>query len=378
MKNILITGGAGFIGSNLALKLITKGYKVKILDNLSIQIHGEVPEKTSPLYNSIKDKVVFIRGSVLSKNDWVKAIEGQDAIIHLAAETGTGQSMYKIKKYIDTNVSGTALMLEALLSKKHQIQKIILASSRAVYGEGKYLCDRHGIVYPQQRQENNLLHGDYECKCPFCNDKITLLPTSEDSIISPTSIYGMSKFSQESILQIMSHVIKVPVVIFRYQNVFGPGQSLTNPYTGILSIFSSLIKCGDTINIFEDGQESRDFVYINDVVKATILGLEMEQANNNIFNVGSGIPYSVIYVAETLIKMYKSNTTLKISGNFRTGDIRHNFADLDLIKNKLGYKPTSTFEYGIQHFVEWVNENNISQNKFQNSINEMKNRGLLK
>ena len=378
MKNILITGGAGFIGSNLALKLLKKGYQVCVLDSLSPQIHGINPEKSSPLYNSIKNKVEFILGDVTDKTVLEKAIQNQDAIIHLAAETGTGQSMYEIKKYCDVNVGGTALLLDILANQSHAIQKLIVASSRAIYGEGKYRCSEHGIVYPEARKDIDMQQGDFECKCPLCKKPIAFLPTDEESKIHPTSVYGITKQNQEQMVLTVCQSLKIPAVAFRYQNVYGPGQSLTNPYTGILSIFSTQIRNNNDINIFEDGKESRDFVYIDDIVDATILGLEKEEANYEVFNVGADRPVDVLSVAESLRKNYKSDVAINITGNYRIGDIRHNYADLLKIKSKLGFIPEYNFHQGISLFCNWVAQQEVMEDKYQISINEMKNRGLYK
>jgi dTDP-L-rhamnose 4-epimerase len=343
MKNVLITGGAGFIGSNLALKLISKGYQITVLDNLSVQIHGEDPIKTSPLYKSICDKVNFINGTVTSKEDWVKAIKDQDVIVHLAAETGTGQSMYEIHKYVDVNISGTALMLDILANNQHSVKKIVVASSRAIYGEGKYTCQVHGIVYPVERVDGDMAKGDFTCKCPICGVQVDLLPTCEDSKLHPTSVYGITKLNQEQMVLTVGKSLGIPAVAFRYQNVYGPGQSLSNPYTGILSIFSTRIKNGNDISVFEDGKESRDFVYIDDIVDATVLGIENENANYNVFNVGTGERTDVLTVANTLIDKYNIPVEVKVTGNYRLGDIRDNYADLSKIKNLLGFSPTVLF-----------------------------------
>jgi len=378
MKNILITGGAGFIGSNIALKLIEKGQKVTVLDNLSPQIHGVNPELTSPLYKSIINKVNFINGSVTSREDWLKAIDGQDAIIHLAAETGTGQSMYEIQKYIDVNIGGTATMLDILANQPHQIKKIVVAASRAIYGEGKYKCSDHGIVYPTERLDEDMAKGDFQCKCPICNKDVEILSTTEDSKIHPTSVYGITKQNQEQLVLTVCKSLGIAAVGYRYQNVYGPGQSLSNPYTGILSIFSTRIKNGNSINIFEDGKETRDFVFIDDVADATILGLEKSEANDQVYNVGTGIATDVITVADTLSRFYGRETPIQISGNYRLGDIRHNFADITKIKSELGFEPKWSFDKGIEAFTNWVNQQEIPEDKYESSIEEMKKKGLYK
>lgn len=377
MKNILITGGAGFIGSNLALNLINRGYNVTVLDNLSPQIHGENPIETSPLFLSIKNKVKFILGTVTSEDDWKKAIRGQDAIVHYAAETGTGQSMYEVKKYIDVNVSGTAIMLDLLVNIEHNVQKVIVASSRSIYGEGKYISEELGVVYPKHRVAEDMDKKDFEPHFPG-SSKLKLVATDENSKIHPSSVYGITKQNQEQMVLTVCPTIGVSGVAFRYQNVYGPGQSLKNPYTGILSIFSTQIKNGNSINIFEDGKETRDFVYIDDVVDATILGLEKEEANNQVFNVGTGVATDVITVANGLAKNYGQEVPITISGNYRLGDIRHNYADLTKIRSILGFEPKISFEEGLRKFTEWVNTQEVQKDRYSQSIEEMRVKGLYK
>lgn len=377
-KNVLVTGGAGFIGSNIVLKLLTKGYGVVVLDSLSEQIHGVNPDKTSPLFQSIKDKVVFIKGDVNNRSDWVKALVGVDYIIHLAAETGTGQSMYEIKKYVDTNIGGTALLLDILTNTKHNVKRVVVAESRAIYGEGKYHCPNCGDVYPLERKDEDMAKGDFECKCPICGGEVELVATTEDSTIHPSSVYGISKQVQGQLVHLVCKSIGVESVSFRYQNVYGPGQSLSNPYTGILSIFSTRIKNGNGINVFEDGMETRDFVYIEDVVDATILGMEVPEANGHVFNIGTGVATDVLTVANTLCKKYGVNVPITVSGNYRLGDIRHNFADISAARQILGFVPKWKFSDGIEQFTNWVNMQDVQTDNYEASIEEMKNKGLYK
>ena len=265
MKNILITGGAGFIGSNLTRKLVEKGFQVTVLDNLSKQIHGE--NQNSTLYLSIKDIATFIKGDVCNKSDWQKALRNQDAVIHLAAETGTGQSMYEISRYNEVNILGTTHLLDILANENHSIKKMIIASSRSIYGEGKYLCKNDGVLYPNQRKDIDMSKGKFNLVCNKCNEPLQLLATDEDSKVHPSSIYGITKQQQEQMILLMGKTLNIPAVALRYQNVYGPGQSLSNPYTGILSIFSTRLLNGNDIDLYEDGQESRDFVFIDDVVR---------------------------------------------------------------------------------------------------------------
>jgi dTDP-L-rhamnose 4-epimerase len=378
IKNVLISGGAGFIGSNLALALINKEYRVTILDNLSEQIHGDSPEKTSSLYKNIEGKVHFFRGSVTNRNDWLSVLQNQDAVIHLAAETGTGQSMYEIEKYTHVNVGGTALLLDILTNIHHQIKKVIVASSRAIYGEGKYNCLSCGIVFPLSRDDKDMSQHDFECKCPKCGGTVQLVATTEDSLIHPNSVYGITKQTQENLVMTVCPAITIHPVALRYQNVYGVGQSLSNPYTGILSVFSTRIKNRHDINIFEDGKESRDFIYIDDTVTATILALEKDEANGHIFNVGTGKTIDVQTVASMLIEKYHSNIKSHISGNYRNGDIRHNFADISKINKLLGFVPQFNFEQGIHKFVEWVDKQPVKEDKYEVSIKEMKEKGFYK
>ena len=375
MKKILITGGAGFIGSSLCDKLFDKGYIITVLDNLSPQIHGN---KESFLFKRIKNKCIFIKGDVRCKEDWKKAIKGQEIIIHLAAETGTGQSMYEKSKYFDVNVKGTEYMLELLRQKNHKVEKIIVASSRAIYGEGKYICMNHGVVYPSTRNEIDMKRGDFNPKSDFCSSTLQLVATDEKSRIHPSSIYGITKQKQEELILSAGKSLNIPVVAFRYQNVYGPGQSLSNPYTGILSVFSTRILNNNNIDVYEDGEQSRDFVYIEDVVDATILGIEKESANGEAFNVGSGEASSVREIAEYLKISYDSSINILISGKFRLGDIRHNFADLTKIKNRLGYIPKYNLKKGISEFVCWVKTQEIMLDKYEESIEELKQKGFIK
>lgn len=378
MKTVLITGGAGFIGSNLALKLIEQGYTISVLDNLSPQIHGIAPDETSPLFISIKDKVRFIKGSVLSKGDWLKALHNVEAVIHLAAETGTGQSMYDIERYINTNIGGTALLLDILTNTKHNVKKVLVAESRAMYGEGKYICSKCGVVYPNERLDEDMAIGNIECKCPKCEGEVLQVATTEDSEIHPSSVYGITKQVQGQLVHLICKALGIESVSFRYQNVYGPGQSLSNPYTGILSIFSTRIKNGNGIVIFEDGRETRDFVYIDDVVNATILGLITPGISGNAFNIGTGVPIDVLTVAYTLMKCYHTDVPVTISGNYRIGDIRHNYADISKARAFLRYEPKWTFDSGIVKFVDWVNKQNVQQDNYEISINEMREKGLYK
>jgi dTDP-L-rhamnose 4-epimerase len=377
-SKILVTGGAGFIGANLCIALLEKGYQVTVLDNLSKQIHGNNPFEESALYNLIKGKVNFIHGDVTNELDWNKAILDNEVIVHLAAETGTGQSMYQIKKYIDVNIGGTSILLDILANTKHFVRKVVIASSRAIYGEGKYLSKTLGVVYPLSRLNENLALGKFEVNYENVDEELTLLATDENSKIHPTSVYGITKQNQEQMVMTVCPTLNIPAVAFRYQNVYGPGQSLQNPYTGIISIFSTQIKNNSPLNVFEDGKESRDFVFIDDVIEATIAGIENDKANNQVFNVGTGEATTVLEVANALVESYKSEVNIIITGNYRLGDIRHNFADISKIKQLLDFTPSTNFKTGIKKFANWVETQAIKKSNYEQSIIEMKEKGLLK
>lgn len=377
MKNILITGGAGFIGSNVANRLVKKGYRVTVLDVLSPQIHGSDPE-TSDLYRSLSPEIDFIKGSVTDIKDVSRAVKGQDIILHLAAETGTGQSMYEIKKYVSTNIGGTALILDYLANNRTNVRKMVVAESRAIYGEGKYECTVCGDVYPGSRDVDTMIAGNFECTCPNCGRTVSLVPTTEDSTVHPTSVYGLTKHVQGELVHMVCKAIGIDSVSLRYQNVYGPGQSLRNPYTGILSIFSTLICNGQGINIFEDGSESRDFVYIDDVANATVRAIETEDITGMSFNIGSGKAIAVREVAETLCREFGVDVPLTVSGNFKIGDIRHNIADISLAKKELGYSPEWLFDRGIHEFCAWVKTQKIGKSQYIESLREMQDKGLIK
>jgi len=377
MAKVLITGGSGFIGSNLAASLVSKGHSVRVLDNLSEQIHGADPD-SSPLYTSIKGIVDFVRADIRDRKHLTLALDGMEVVVHLAAETGTGQSMYAIEKYVDVNVGGTGLLLDIIANGNGKAKKIVVASSRAIYGEGKYNCPTHGIQFPGSRVPSRMEQGDFELHCPICDSVCTSLPTDEESALSPASVYGVTKLTQEQLTLNVASALGIPACALRYQNVYGPGQSLSNPYTGILSIFSTRMLNGNGINIFEDGTESRDFVYIDDVVSATVAAIETDFCGTMSLNVGSGSATDVLTIANLLKKHLKIEVPIEISGKFRVGDIRHNRADLRRIEKLLNFKPSMGINEGLKTFTEWVQSQQITEDGYEKSIEELKSKGLYK
>lgn len=369
----LITGGAGFIGTNLANALVRRGHRVTVMDNFSPQIHGDHPN-----LSGLSDEVQVMKGDVRSRDDLVRAIEGQTNIVHLAAETGTGQSMYEIDRYTDVNVGGTSRLLDLLTNMPNQVERLVIASSRAIYGEGKHRCDEHGIVYPGARSEADMAQRDFAVKCPVCNRATECLSTDEGSRIHPSSVYGITKQVQEQLVLTVGKSLGLHAAALRYQNVYGPGQSLKNPYTGILSIFSTRLRNGHSLSIFEDGRESRDFVYIDDVVAATVLALETPAAAGLAINVGSGVRTDVDTVARTLKSLLNADGDIEITGNFRMGDIRDNYADMTVARDILGFEPQFDFATGIERFVAWVKAQEPAEDGFARSIEELKAKGLYR
>lgn len=376
--NILITGGAGFIGSQVALRLVDDGHTVTVLDNLSLQIHGQDPYSQSPLLKSILGRVDFIEGSVCNEADWSRAMAGQNAIVHLAAETGTGQSMYEIKRYTDVNVGGTAIMLDLLANRPHKVERVVVASSRAIYGEGKYRNAAGHLVYPASRNVADLEAGRFDPIDPESGTPLICLPTDEESKIHPSSVYGITKHNQEQMVMTVCPSLGIQPVALRFQNVYGPGQSLKNPYTGILSIFSTRILNANPIQIFEDGQESRDFVYIDDVVTSLVAALFHPLAAGEIFGIGSGQATPVISVARALVSSLRREVPVHVTGAFRVGDIRHNYADLRKAASLLGFDPKVTLEAGIRKFADWVMGQEVNVDTYEASMKEMQNKGLFR
>jgi len=376
-KNVLITGGAGFIGSRLAARFAAEGHRVTVLDSLLVQVHGEDPDRTSPLLRSASAVARVIRGTVTSTEDLGRALDGAEIVVHLAAETGTGQSMYEIDRYVETNVGGTAKLLDILANESHTVDRVVIASSRSIYGEGAYRTADGRVVYPPHRSDADMAAGDFAVHM-VGEGALVLVPTPEDARLHPSSVYGITKQMQESMVMTVCPTLGIEAVSLRYQNVFGPGQSLKNPYTGILSIFSTLIRQDKEINIFEDGLESRDFVYIDDVVEATYLAAVLPAAAGEVINVGSGVATTVNQVVAALATAYGRDVASRVSGNYRLGDIRHNVADVSRLSAVLGFEPRVSFDEGVTRFADWVLTEPIEGESYERSLSEMAARNLLK
>ena len=368
---ILITGGVGFIGSHLVDALVGRGHEVVIYDNFEPQVHKKEPEY-------LNRNAEVIKADVRDKDTLKDAVMDSGIIFHQAAMVGVGQSMYQVEKYVDVNTFATAKLLDILANEEHSVKKLIVASSMSIYGEGTYQCGDCGIVYPALRSEEQLMRRRWEMTCPNCGKEVKPLPTDETKPLQPTSIYAVTKKDQEEMSLAIGRAYSIPTVALRYFNAYGPRQSLNNPYTGVCAIFSARIKNNNSPLIFEDGLQSRDFVSVHDVVEANILAMESSNANYEVFNVGTGRATNILEIAQMLIKLYNkdSNLSPEITNKYRAGDIRHCFADISKIKNKLGYKPKIDFEEGMKELVEW-GEKEETVDKFEEAHEELKVRGLV-
>jgi dTDP-L-rhamnose 4-epimerase len=372
---ILITGGLGFIGLHVAEALVRAGMSVVLMDNLSVQVHGALPTCNSEVLGN--SRVTVIRGDVRARQDWLHALQGVRCVVHLAAETGTAQSMYQIDQYTSVNVGSTAMLFDILANESHSVEKVILASSRSVYGEGAYDCQKCGRVYPTTRLESDLRESKWDPRCPKCRATLISVPTPEDAAIRPASIYAATKFAQEELTRIAGVALGIPTVILRFQNVYGEGQSLKNPYTGILSIFSNRIRQNKPIHLFEDGQESRDLVHVIDVAAAVWAAVYKSAADGTVLNVGSGEKTTVEQIARALKKRFGDTTEPIVSGQYRVGDIRHCYSDLSKTRVALEFEPAVELEAGLDRFVSWVKKQPIERDGLDSANQFLEKRGLM-
>jgi len=370
----LITGGAGFIGTHLSRRLLAEGLEVVVLDAFSPQIHGDNRE----LAPDLRGPVRLVRGDIRDQAALSLALDGADAVIHLAAETGTGQSMYEVARYSEVNLQGTAQLMDLLVNDpRRRVRHLVVASSRAIYGEGRYRCPLDGVVFPGTRSREALAQGRFEPVCPICGLPLERLPTTEDTPPAPTSFYGLTKLVQEQMGLLFGGTLGISTHALRFQNVFGPGQSLQNPYTGILAIFSGLARSGETLRLFEDGRESRDFVHVRDVVAAIWRALTREAPVPVALNVGSGVATTVAEVAEGIVRHLGSRSRIQVTGEFRIGDIRHNTADLTRVHEQLGFTPTTAFREDLEAFLDWASDERPATGGYARSLEELRSRGLM-
>jgi dTDP-L-rhamnose 4-epimerase len=347
-KKILVTGGAGFVGSHTVDALLREGHSVRVFDDLSDQVHrGSIPAYLSP-------DAEFVRGDVRNPEALRKVVSDVDVVYHFAAAVGVGQSMYEIARYMEINTQGTANLLQALLERNGRLEKLIVASSMSIYGEGSYCCEQHGMVAPPPRPAEQLRAKQWQVACPQCGQALEPAPTAEGKPLQCSSIYALSKKDQEEMGLLFGRTYGVPVVALRYFNIYGTRQALSNPYTGVAAIFASRLLNRRAPLIFEDGEQLRDFVSVHDVVQANLLAMHRSEADGLALNIGSGQPVTIRQVAEILAATLGSQTSAVITGKYRAGDIRHCFGDISLAQQLLGYSPRQEFEGAVGELVEWL------------------------
>lgn len=370
MARILVTGGAGFIGSHLVDALLERGHEIRVLDALVEQVHHGAGPK-------LPASVQFLQGDVRDRALVDAALEGVEVVFHQAAEVGVGQSMYQIQRYVAGNTLATSVLLEALVERKGQVRKLIVASSMSIYGEGLYACRNCGPVAPPPRPVSQFEQRDWEVHCPTCGVDLVPIPTSESKPLAPTSVYAITKQDQEQLCLSVGWAYDLPTVALRYFNVYGPRQALSNPYTGIAAIFGGRLLNGQPPLIFEDGRQTRDFTHVSDIVQANLKALESDRADFQSINVGTGRSTSVLQMAHLLADGLGVNVEPEVVGKFRTGDIRHCVADISRARDLLGYEPTVSLEQGIAQLLEWVREQHAVDSVAQ-ATSELDSRGLVR
>jgi dTDP-L-rhamnose 4-epimerase len=373
IRSILVTGGAGYIGSHLVDALVARDYVVTVLDNLEPQVHrsGTWPSYANP-------KATYVRGDVRDRAVFEPLVLASQAVVHFGAAVSIGQSMYQVDRYVDVNTRGTALLLDILVNTKHQVEKVIVASSIGVYGEGAYTCATHGTVAPTIRPEQQLAARDWEQHCPICGKHAASIPTPEDKALYRDNIYSMTKYHQEEMVLLIGKTYSIPSVAPRFFNVYGPRQSLSNPYAGVAAIWLSRLLNGKQPIVFEDGGQLRDFVSIHDVVACLVLMLENPGADYLPVNVGSGETVTILEVANILRRLLGSAIEPQITQTGRKFDIRHNTADITRARETLGFAPKVTLDQGFSELIEWAKTTpDVAVDFFDKALQELQDKGLL-
>lgn len=372
---ILITGGAGFIGSHLVDALVDRGERVRVLDDLASQVHGENQRQPALIRDHVRaGRVEFLQGDIRNPTMVREALAGVKAVFHLAAAVGVGQSMYRISDYVSTNTQGTAVLLEAIVQNRLPIEKLVVASSMSVYGEGQYRCEEHGLVNPPLRSETQFEAGNWAMHCPSCDQVVEPVPTDEDKDLRPTSVYAITKRDHEELCLTVGDAYEIPTVALRYFNVYGPRQSLDNPYTGVAAIFTSRLKNGNHPLVFEDGHQSRDFIHVSDIVRANLLALDKEETNGRVYNVGTGRRLNLREMVSAL-RDRLGGPEPKFTGTFRKGDIRHCYADISRFREDAGFEPEVSFEEGIADLSEWADDQD-AKDRVTEATQELETAGL--
>jgi dTDP-L-rhamnose 4-epimerase len=373
IDTVLVTGGAGYIGSHLVDALVAREYRVTVLDNLEPQVHRS---GTWPSYTNAK--ATYVRGDVRDRTAFEPLVLAADAVVHFGAAVSVGQSMYQIDRYVDVNTRGTALLLDILVNSKHHVQKVVVASSIGVYGEGAYRCVAHGAVAPGIRSEAQLAARDWEQRCPVCQEHVVSVPTPEDKALYRDNIYSMTKYHQEEMVLLIGRTYGIPAVAPRFFNVYGPRQSLSNPYAGVAAIWLSRLLNGRPPVVFEDGGQLRDFVSIHDVVDCLVLMLEHPGADFLPVNVGSGETVTILEIARLLDRILGTGIEPQVTQTGRRFDIRHNTADITRARQTLGFAPRVSLDAGFAELVDWARATpDVAVDFFERAFDELKDKGLL-
>ena len=373
IRNILVTGGAGYIGSHLVDELVARGYAVTVLDNLEPQVHrsGTWPSYANP-------KARYVRGDVRDRAVFEPLVLENEAVVHFGAAVSIGQSMYQVDRYVDVNTRGTALLLDILVNATHKVEKVIVASSIGVYGEGAYRCAKHGNVAPTIRPESQLAARDWEQRCPQCGETAASIPTPEDKPLYRDNIYSMTKYHQEEMVLLIGKTYGIPAVAPRFFNVYGPRQSLSNPYAGVAAIWLSRLLNGKRPVVFEDGGQLRDFVSIHDVVDGLVLMIENPGADYLPVNVGAGETVTILEIARLLNRLLGTSIEPDITQTGRKFDIRHNTADITRARQTLGFAPKVSLEAGFSELIEWAKTTpDVAVDFFDQALDELSAKGLL-
>lgn len=373
MNHVLVTGGAGFVGSHIVDELVEAGYEVTVIDNLDEQVHDD-----EPAY--LNDDAEYVWGDIRDRELMRDLLESVDAVSHQASKVGVGQSMYEIEEYVDVNVTGTARMLDVIANEEINLERFVIASSMSAYGEGEYYCTTcDEYRYPPLRDVEEFEEKKWELHCSDCDSRLDPVPTTESKPLDSDSIYAITKKNQEEMCLSMGRAYDVPVVALRYFNIYGSRQALDNPYTGVCAIFSSRIKNDRPPLIFEDGEQTRDFIHVSDIARANRLALEESAAVGEAINVGTGNPTSITELAEELIRRYgkEGELTPDVTNEFRSGDIRHCFADTTRAEELLGFEANASLKSGLEELVSWGLDNDATDNTDE-AYAEMNEKGLIR
>ena len=373
IRDILVTGGAGYIGSHLVDALVARDYRVTVLDNLEPQVHRS---GTWPTYANAKAE--YVKGDVRDRAVFEPLVLRSQAVVHFGAAVSVGQSMYQVDRYVDVNTRGTAVLLDILVNAAHHVEKVIVASSIGVYGEGAYECATHGVVAPTIRSEQQLALRDWEQHCPYCSTHVRSIPTPEDKALYRDNIYSMTKYHQEEMVLLIGKTYGIPSVAPRFFNVYGPRQSLSNPYAGVAAIWLSRLLNGKPPIVFEDGGQLRDFVSIHDVVDCLVLMLEKAGADYLPVNIGSGETITILDIAKLLTRLLGVSIEAQVTQTGRKFDIRHNTADIARARQTLGYAPKISLEGGFAELIEWAKTTpDVAVDFFDKALQELQEKGLL-